>query len=178
MSTDNALGQFLRARRQRTRPEDVGLPLGHGQRRVPGLRREEVAMLAGVSSDYYLRLEQGRDSNPSAQVLDALARVLQLDEYAAQHLQQLTPGRADPARLAELVLGHWSVETLHHARGVTYTEVASKIRTRKRAPGHVHPAQPRHRLTRQPCADDRDACALSGYDSGMYVPDMQRRFPR
>ncbi|MCZ9343758.1 helix-turn-helix domain-containing protein, partial [Streptomyces sp. TRM76130] len=78
MKNTNALGDFLRARRQRVRPEDVGIH-PRGLRRVPGLRREEVAMLAGISSDYYLRLEQGRDRNPSVQVLEALARVLRLD---------------------------------------------------------------------------------------------------
>jgi transcriptional regulator with XRE-family HTH domain len=83
--TTNALGEFLRARRQLVRPEDVGVP-ATGIRRVPGLRREEVAMLAGISADYYLRLEQGRDRTPSTQVLDALADVLGLDEDSAAHL--------------------------------------------------------------------------------------------
>jgi hypothetical protein len=69
----NALGDFLRARRQQVRPEDVGLVPG-ARRRVAGLRREELAMLAGISAAYYLRLEVGRDKNPSAQVPDALAR--------------------------------------------------------------------------------------------------------
>src|SRR3977135_2759356 len=73
----NALGEYLRARRQQVRPEDVGLVPG-ARRRVAGLRREELATLAGISSDYYLRLEQGRDKNPSAQILDALARGLQV----------------------------------------------------------------------------------------------------
>lgn len=82
------LGVYLRARREIVRPEDVGLPPG-GRRRVPGLRREELALLAGISTDYYLRLEQGRDQNPSPQVLDALARVLQLDEPATAHLHAL-----------------------------------------------------------------------------------------
>ena len=82
---DNRLGDYLRARRELVRPGDVGLPV-HGVRRVPGLRREEVAMLAGISSDYYLRLEQGRDRNPSLQVLEALARVLQLDAAATEYL--------------------------------------------------------------------------------------------
>jgi len=85
---DNQLGEYLRARRELVRPQDVGLPAS-GVRRVPGLRREEVALLAGISSDYYLRLEQGRDRNPSVQVVEALARVLQLDEPATQHLLQL-----------------------------------------------------------------------------------------
>jgi transcriptional regulator with XRE-family HTH domain len=85
MATDNHLGEYLRARRELVRPDDVGLPV-MGQRRVAGLRREEVAMLAGISSDYYLRLEQGRDHNPSAQVLESLARVLQLDDTATGYL--------------------------------------------------------------------------------------------
>ena len=67
----NALGDYLRARRDQVRPEDVGLVPG-GQRRAPGLRREELAMLAGISAEYYLRLERGRAHNPSAQILDAL----------------------------------------------------------------------------------------------------------
>ena len=69
----NALGDFLRARRQQVRPEDVGLVPG-ARRRVEGLRREELAMLAGISAEYYLRLEVGRDNSPSAQVVEALAR--------------------------------------------------------------------------------------------------------
>ncbi|MEV6607126.1 helix-turn-helix transcriptional regulator [Kutzneria sp. NPDC051319] len=93
MSTGNALGEFLRARRELVRPEDVGLRAG-GIRRVPGLRREEVAMLAGISADYYLRLEQGRDRTPSAQVLDSLADVLHLDEDAAAHLRELARPRS------------------------------------------------------------------------------------
>jgi transcriptional regulator with XRE-family HTH domain len=84
----NALGDYLRARREQVRPEDVGLVAGT-RRRVAGLRREELALLAGISSDYYLRLEQGRDTNPSAQVLDALARALRLDVKAIEYLHQL-----------------------------------------------------------------------------------------
>ena len=75
----NLLGDYLRARRELVTPEQAGIPVV-GVRRVPGLRREEVAMLAGISADYYLRLEQGRDRNPSVQVLESLARVLQLDD--------------------------------------------------------------------------------------------------
>jgi transcriptional regulator with XRE-family HTH domain len=94
----NPLGDFLRARREQVQPGDVGL-VGGTRRRVAGLRREELALLAGISSDYYLRLEQGRDTNPSAQVLDALARVLQLDVKATEYLHQLAnpPGRRDVA---------------------------------------------------------------------------------
>jgi transcriptional regulator with XRE-family HTH domain len=84
----NHLGNYLRARRDLVDPKDVGLP-GGGRRRVPGLRREEVALLTGISSEYYLRLEQGRDQNPSPPVLDALARVLQLDLDATRHLHAL-----------------------------------------------------------------------------------------
>jgi transcriptional regulator with XRE-family HTH domain len=91
----NALGDFLRARRQQVRPEDVGLVPG-ARRRVAGLRREELAMLAGISAEYYLRLEVGRDKNPSAQVLDALARALRLDAKATHHMRNLAnPTGAD-----------------------------------------------------------------------------------
>lgn len=75
----NTLGEYLRARRELVTPEQVGIPV-LGVRRVPGLRREEVAMLSGISAEYYLRLEQGRDRRPSGQVLEAIARVLQLDD--------------------------------------------------------------------------------------------------
>ncbi|MEU3197210.1 MULTISPECIES: helix-turn-helix transcriptional regulator [unclassified Streptomyces] len=112
MSEENLLGDYLRARRELVTPEDFGLP-AHGIRRVPGLRREEVAMLAGISSDYYLRLEQGRDRNPSAQVLDAIARVLRLDDTATAYLHQLTaprprarrrsPRRTVPPATAQLI---------------------------------------------------------------------------
>jgi transcriptional regulator with XRE-family HTH domain len=107
----NALGDYLRARRQQVRPEEVGLVPG-ARRRVAGLRREELAMLAGISAEYYLRLEVGRDKNPSAQVVGALARALQLGPKATQHLHNLanTTGSntPDPAAvqayaLAELI---------------------------------------------------------------------------
>lgn len=84
----NALGEYLRARRQQVRPQDVGLIPG-ARRRVEGLRREELAMLAGISAEYYLRLEVGRDTNPSPQVVDALARALRLDIKATRHLHEL-----------------------------------------------------------------------------------------
>jgi transcriptional regulator with XRE-family HTH domain len=92
MSRNNLLGDYLRARRELVHPDSVGLPAG-GVRRVPGLRREEVSLLAGISSDYYLRLEQGRDRNPSVQVLEALARVLQLDDAATDYLLSLAAPR-------------------------------------------------------------------------------------
>ncbi|WP_236795011.1 helix-turn-helix transcriptional regulator [Amycolatopsis sp. GM8] len=79
------LGEFLRARRNRLRPEDVGLQPG-GRRKVPGLRREELALLAGLSTDYYQRMEQGRDVRPSDDILDALASALVLDEEERRHL--------------------------------------------------------------------------------------------
>ncbi|MDP9830497.1 helix-turn-helix domain-containing protein [Kineosporia succinea] len=82
------LGAFLRARRELVTPLEAGIPDG-GVRRVPGLRREEVAMLAGISADYYLRLERGRDRNPSMPVLESLARVLRLDDEHFGHLLSL-----------------------------------------------------------------------------------------
>lgn len=92
------LGAYLRARRGLVTPEQAGIPAGPN-RRVAGLRREEVAMLAGISADYYLRLERGRDRNPSAQVLAALARVLHLDPVEEQYLLDLAkPSRRAPRR--------------------------------------------------------------------------------
>jgi transcriptional regulator with XRE-family HTH domain len=82
------IGNYLRARRDLVRPEDVGMT-DTRRRRVPGLRRDELALLAGISTEYYTRLEQGRDHHPSAQVLDAVARALQLDEDATAHLHNL-----------------------------------------------------------------------------------------
>jgi len=83
-----ALGEFLRERRGRVRPGDVGLPAG-GRRRTPGLRREEVAQLAGVGVTWYTWLEQGRAKNVSDQVLEAVARVLRLDAAERRHLMAL-----------------------------------------------------------------------------------------
>ncbi|KUN02972.1 XRE family transcriptional regulator [Streptomyces yokosukanensis] len=88
MTRENQLGDFLRARRDLVSPQEVGLPW-HMSRRVKGLRRDEVALLAGVSTDYYTRLEQGRERHPSEQVLGAVARALRLDDSAAAHLFQL-----------------------------------------------------------------------------------------
>lgn len=85
---DDLLGEYLRARRGQLRPEDAGFPVDR-RRRVPGLRREEVALLAGISADYYLKLEQGRAGRPSEQVLRSLARALQLEEPAVRHLLEL-----------------------------------------------------------------------------------------
>ncbi|WP_059006514.1 helix-turn-helix transcriptional regulator [Streptomyces specialis] len=83
-----SLGDYLRARRALVSPADVGLP-ATGRRRVPGLRREEVAELVGLSTDYYVRLEQGRADRPSAEVLDALSRALRLGSAERAHLYDL-----------------------------------------------------------------------------------------
>ncbi len=104
----NGLGDYLRSRRGQVTPADVGLP-SDGMRRVTGLRREEVALLAGMSVDYYTRLEQGRERSPSPQVIDALSAVLQLPDDAREHLFRLAglspqergsaSNRVDPALL-------------------------------------------------------------------------------
>ncbi|HEX6448457.1 MAG TPA: helix-turn-helix transcriptional regulator [Trebonia sp.] len=97
MARQNELGAFLRAQRSRLRPRDVGLVPDTVARRVPGLRREEVARLAGVSTDYYTRLEQGRKVGASESVLNAVARALRLDETGRQHLFDLArPPAAQP----------------------------------------------------------------------------------
>lgn len=132
MRVDGEIGSFLTARRARVAPEDRGLASGT-RRRVPGLRREEVALLAGVSVDYYVRLEQGRAESPSDAVLGALARVLGLDAVAYDHLLRLarphrpavlTPQRVRPGARALLdamhgipaiLVGRWQ-EILHANR--------------------------------------------------------------
>ncbi|WP_338681034.1 helix-turn-helix transcriptional regulator [Streptomyces acidiscabies] len=135
MDDANALGEFLKARRALVRPEDVGLPRG-GLRRVPGLRREEVALLAGISADYYLRLEQGRDRNPSAQVLEAVARTLRLDVAATAYLLGLTRPRTKAGRrpatervpdgLRELIDG-WDRNPAYVQNGLTDVLAANAL---------------------------------------------------
>jgi transcriptional regulator with XRE-family HTH domain len=112
----NGIGEYLRARRELVRPDEVGIP-DSGRRRVAGLRRDELALLAGISAEYYTRLEQGSDHHPSAQVLDAIARALRLDADATAHLHELaapTTARRRRARRPEQVspsvrqlLGSW-----------------------------------------------------------------------
>jgi len=92
------LGEFLRARRALVAPTQHGLP--DGSRRTPGLRREEVAMLAAISTAYYVRLEQGRDVRPSTEVLDALAAALLLDDQADAYMRALV-GPPSPRRAAD-----------------------------------------------------------------------------
>ncbi|MGW2062666.1 helix-turn-helix transcriptional regulator [Streptomyces sp. NBC_00121] len=89
MNAKVQLGDFLQTRRAQLRPEDLGVPTYGERRRVPGLRREELALLAGVSASYYTRLEQGQSLNASAEVLDAIARALRLDEDERLHLHNL-----------------------------------------------------------------------------------------
>ncbi|MEU3405997.1 helix-turn-helix transcriptional regulator [Streptomyces sp. NPDC006670] len=95
--TGNDLGDFLRARRAALTPADVGL-FSHGRRRVAGLRREEVAVLAGMNGDYYTRLEQGRERSPSPQILDAIGAALRLDREALAHLRRLALGGPERGR--------------------------------------------------------------------------------
>ncbi len=90
------LADFLRSRRETLRPEEAGIPTGTGRRRTPGLRREEVAWLAGISANYYERLEQARAARPSPQVLTSLGRALRLSETERLHLSRLA-GQAPTA---------------------------------------------------------------------------------
>jgi transcriptional regulator with XRE-family HTH domain len=96
------LGRFLRARRGRITPQQAGLAPGGGQRRVTGLRREELAQLAGISTDYYVHIEQGRTKHVSGAVLEAIARVLALTDDEREHLGNLARpvarGRPRPTR--------------------------------------------------------------------------------
>lgn len=99
------LSEFLRSRRARITPSDVGLP-GNGRRRTPGLRREEVAQLAGVGVDWYTWLEQGRDIHASEQVLTSIARILRLDNAETRYLFRLAYGNESvpPAEVVSPIL--------------------------------------------------------------------------
>lgn len=102
MAAPSELGDFLRSRRAALRPEDVGITPHPTRRRVTGLRREELAMLAGVSITHYTRLEQGRAISASDSVLDAIARTLRLTDDETAHLKHLArPVAVSPSRRAE-----------------------------------------------------------------------------
>ncbi|WP_406632745.1 helix-turn-helix transcriptional regulator [Amycolatopsis sp. WGS_07] len=143
MSDSNLLGEFLRARRGITAPADG---FADTRRRVSGLRREEVAQLAGVSTDYYVRLEQGRERTPSAQVVDALGRALQLDDEALAHLHSLARpkprARRRPAkervspRLVQL-MDAWP-QTPAVVLGRTMTVLAANLLGEALFGGHEH----------------------------------------
>jgi transcriptional regulator with XRE-family HTH domain len=98
MGQSAEFGKFLKAMRSRLKPEVAGITDGAGARRVPGLRREEIAQLAGVSTDYYTRLEQGRNIHPSRAVLDSVARALRLDAGEQAHMMNLLEHCAESAR--------------------------------------------------------------------------------
>ncbi len=98
MDNRHEISEFLTSRRARVRPEDSGLPAHDDRRRVPGLKREEVALLAGVSVDYYARLERGQLGGVSASVLDAISDALKLDEAERQHLRDLADAAGVPER--------------------------------------------------------------------------------
>ncbi|ADX71620.1 Helix-turn-helix protein [Pseudarthrobacter phenanthrenivorans Sphe3] len=98
MGQSAEFGKFLKAMRSRLSPEDAGAGPTSGARRVPGLRREEVARLAGVSTDYYVRLEQGRNIHPSRTVLEAVSRALRLDGSEHAHMMDLLENCAGSAR--------------------------------------------------------------------------------
>lgn len=117
------IGDYLRDLRAHLHPDELGLPHA-GRRRVPGLRREEVAVLAGISADYYRRLEQGRERSPSAQIIDALARGLDLPHGEREHLFRLA-GFAPPERQGsdrvpaalERLLARWSDQAAYVQSG-------------------------------------------------------------
>jgi len=98
VSIKDDVREFLTTRRAKVTPEQAGLPTFGDKRRVPGLRREEVALLAGVSADYYIRLERGNLAGVSEQVLDALARALRLDDAERSHLFDLARASTGPVR--------------------------------------------------------------------------------
>ncbi|GAA0318988.1 helix-turn-helix transcriptional regulator [Actinoallomurus spadix] len=151
MATDNALGEFLKARRGRVRPSHKDLPASAaGRRRVPGLRRDELALLAGISEPYLTRLEQGTDRHPSRQVLEALARALELDADASAYLFALAdpdPVRPSPAEVTPDVhqlLDAW-VDRPAYVRDRGFDVLAANKHARMLAPMY----EPGHNLVRE-----------------------------
>ncbi|HEX4818119.1 MAG TPA: helix-turn-helix transcriptional regulator [Nonomuraea sp.] len=127
MSHRKELAGFLRSRRARIRPEDAGLPRGH-RRRLAGLRREEVALLAGVSSTWYTYLEQGRRGvNPSRQVLDSLARVLRLDDAETRYLHRLADQAVDATIDADLSPAELARQLVHLGEEIPYPVYAANV---------------------------------------------------
>ncbi|TDD63421.1 XRE family transcriptional regulator [Kribbella antibiotica] len=119
MDRSAELSDFLRTRRARVSPDQAGIPEDGRARRVPGLRRDEVSRLAGVSTEYYTRLEQGRAGSPSPEVVEALCQALRLDLAEREHLTDLlarpTPVRRAPATPQRVRLGlYLLLQTLEH----------------------------------------------------------------
>ena len=150
MTRSNALGEYLRARRELVDPADAGLRV-MGVRRTPGLRREEVATLAGISADYYLRLEQGRDRNPSPHVLQALARVFGLDAAATQYLLSLSAARPAPPRRPRREVGAGRHPATARRAGTAGVRGEPDVRRARREPARDR-AVTRHPARRQPAA--------------------------
>ncbi len=120
MSTESDIREFLASRRAKITPAQAGLPAYGGNRRVPGLRREEVALLAGVSIDYYVRLERGHLAGASEEVLDAVAGALQLDDAERAHLHDLARAAARrPARRTKRARGPLPDSVLRVLRSMT-----------------------------------------------------------
>jgi transcriptional regulator with XRE-family HTH domain len=175
-------GEFLRSRRQRLTPSDVGLPDGF-RRRTPGLRREEVAMIAGVGTTWYTWLEQGRDVRPSNEVLSALAGALRLDPTEQRHLFVLhdRPERVDePLRRMldsltaqpAFVLGRrWDVLAWNRAADVVYGPY-DRLEGDERNTLHLLFADPAHRrLLVDWEAVARASLAMFRADSARYAGD-------
>jgi len=174
MSSDRSpLADFLRARRESLQPEQVGLPREPG-RRVPGLRREEVAALAGISPEYYLRLEKGRDHQPSDQVLGSLARAFRLDADARTYLFRLVRPwppirRASahrPVDRALLELLHQWTRTPAYVFDRNHDVLAANALARAIAPGRLEPGS-----NLVIAAFERDT--LSGADSLEWEPEAR-----
>jgi transcriptional regulator with XRE-family HTH domain len=148
MASDNVLGEFLKARRGRVPPSHAGRPTA-GRRRVPGLRRDELAERAGISEPYLTRLEQGVDRHPSPQVLQALVRALELDADAAAHLFALAapdpvrPSRPEVATDVHRLLDGW-VGTPAYVRDRRFDVLAANKWARALAPMY----EPGHNLAR------------------------------
>jgi transcriptional regulator with XRE-family HTH domain len=166
--SNGPLGSFLRAQRERLHPADVGLP-ARTRRRTPGLRREDVAERAGVSVDYYARLEQGRGRNPTPSVLDALARALVLNDSERLYLHRLAHRSAEPVPAERAISERTRVllDTLQHVP-------AYVVDTRMDVLAWNPLADALLELERRPAAD-RNLIWLLFCDHGATIIDVEDR---
>jgi transcriptional regulator with XRE-family HTH domain len=195
MDPRSEISDFLRSRRARVSPGDAGLPDDGRLRRVPGLRRDEVARLANMSVEYYTRLEQGRAGNPSPEVLEALAEALRLDPSEREHLQDLagrrTPRKRGPIAAQRVRPGlHLTLQSLESvpafiigrrmdvlatnrlARAVITDFDALPAKRRNLARWYLLDPEARERVVDWEAAA-RDSVAVLRFDAGRHPDDRQ-----
>ena len=159
MKRNAMLRDFLRSRRARVTPEEAGVPPGPGLRRVPGLRREEVAHLAGISVDYYVRFEQGRCPSVSDALLDSVAKILRLTPTERLYLYDIARAPSTPAPAGDQQISNGVRLLLDNLS--TPISLAKPVASPTGTPGARAP-DPQPRRRRQGCGRSPPGCPWSG----------------